>query len=482
MPTTKYLVSNRAALTAKYLEQEALVESAFAPVVAADRAAGITTTVLFLDDVAAMRALGAPPVTAPGDERQVKAAIDGVFASAAPTSMTIFGAPDVVPHQTLENPKTDPDPDLPSDLPYACTAAYSTKVADFLGPTRDVTRLPDVTGHPADGPASTAYALRVLADAADRRQGTPAQYTDYFGLSCAEWEISTRASLTAVFGDAAALHLSPPDGPSWRPAQMAHLSFFVNAHGSSDSPKLSGQLLRDFPVCLTSAGISGRLTARMVASVEACYGAQLYDPAAAGTDMAIVNEALRSGCCGYLGSSNIAYGPPRGQGQADIICQRFLVHVLQGSTVGQAALAARQDFVRTERMREPSNLKTLGQFMIMGDSGFAPVLAPHPPTAVTSGEPAMPIEFSEPAPADPVPDVVAAAIAQAADRLDLVDYSVTPHRVVTATAQGRRDTGTRVYEVVQTTPRPGTDDVDVVSVEIVATDTEVLSVTETHSK
>jgi hypothetical protein len=38
------------------------------------------------------------------------------------------------------------DPDVPSDLPYACEAAFSRRPQDFLGPTRVVGRLPDLTG------------------------------------------------------------------------------------------------------------------------------------------------------------------------------------------------------------------------------------------------------------------------------------------------------------------------------------------------
>ena len=62
----------------------------------------------------------------------------------------ILGAPDVVPHQDLANPAfappDDPDQFAYGDVPYACDAPYSTRPEDFVGPTRVVGRLPDLTG------------------------------------------------------------------------------------------------------------------------------------------------------------------------------------------------------------------------------------------------------------------------------------------------------------------------------------------------
>lgn len=499
MPSTKYIVSNRSALGEKYLDQEPLIEAAFIPIIAADRAAGITTTVLFLDDAVAMKAIGAPPVTKASDQRQVKAAIDGIFAAVNPTFMTIFGAPDVVPHQVLDNPMADADANVPSDLPYASPAPFSVKISDFLAPSRVITRLPDLTGTPSEGPKDTGYPLRVLANAADRASGTAADYHHYFAVSCAVWKASTTTSVTNIFGNSAKLHLSPPDGPNWSANEMAALSFFVNLHGSDDSPVFSGQSGSFYPDALTSAGISGKLSTNMVFSVEACYGAQLYDPDAVQKVMGIANQALRSGCCGYFGSSNIAYGPSSGQGQADIICQGYLKQILAGKTVGQAVLQARQDFISTQNMASPSNLKTIGQFMIMADCGFAPVtVAPLPfsdivdlrevDLATENERRALELQavtdHSEPAPDHPVPEFVAAAIARIAESRQFRNYTVTPHRVVFNRTHAHlyADQDIHVYQVVETVDQPGLSTPGFISVEITATRNEILAITETGSK
>src|SRR6185295_8428699 len=112
-----------------------------------------------------------------------------------------------------------------------------------------------------------------------------------------------------------------------------------------------------------------------VAAVESCYGAELYDPALAGGVPGICNTYLAAGAHGYFGSSTISYGPASGNGQADLICQFFLKHVLSGASTGEAALRARLDFIQLLSLAEPIDLKTLAQFNLIGDPSLHPVLA-----------------------------------------------------------------------------------------------------------
>ena len=52
----------------------------------------------------------------------------------APEYVMLLGAWDIIPHQSLKNPaladrrSEDPDPLVPSDLPYACDAKLSSNV------------------------------------------------------------------------------------------------------------------------------------------------------------------------------------------------------------------------------------------------------------------------------------------------------------------------------------------------------------------
>jgi hypothetical protein len=94
---------------------------------------------------------------------------------------------------------------------------------------------------------------------------------------------------------------------------------------------------------------------------------------AANGQAGICNTYLAAGAHGYFGSSTIAYGPASGNGQADLICQFFLKHVLSGSSTGEAALRARLDFIQLLSVAEPTDLKTLAQFNLMGDPSLHPV-------------------------------------------------------------------------------------------------------------
>ena len=108
------------------------VLAAIRSLIAADRQRGIRSRLVFLDEAAAMKRLGATPVTSASSTRKAKAAIDAVFRATDPEYLMILGAPDVVPQQDLANPMFSPpdDPDASAwgDLPYACEARYSRDV------------------------------------------------------------------------------------------------------------------------------------------------------------------------------------------------------------------------------------------------------------------------------------------------------------------------------------------------------------------
>jgi hypothetical protein len=111
-----------------------------------------------------------------------------------------------------------------------------------------------------------------------------------------------------------------------------------------------------------------------VAAVECCYGAELYDSVTLSLPMPICQRYLIQGGCGYFGSSTIAYGPEEGNGAADLITQYFLLAVLDGASLGRAALLARQRFVQQTAELDPVDLKTLGQFNLLGDPSIHPAV------------------------------------------------------------------------------------------------------------
>jgi hypothetical protein len=372
----KIIVTNRSALVKKYgTKGLASIRKALRALIAADKKRGIKSRAAYLDNKASMKKLGGKTVMNATDPRENKVAINGIFKAVNPDYLMILGAPDVVPHQNLDNPAYDPPDDDDDhawgDLPYACDASYSRDPARFVGPTRVVGRLPDLAG--ANEPS---YILRLLKTAAAYRRRSPDDYTGYFGLSAKVWQGSTRLSLNNIFGNATKLLLSPSSGPKYPGGQLRNRMHFINCHGGLASPEFQGQQGNSYPTSLSTQTTTGEIVEGAVASVECCYGAELYDSITLGIDFPICQSYLRQGAYGYLGSTTIAYGPADDNGAADLICQYFLLNVLDGASIGRAALLARQQFVERTAQMDPFDLKTLAQFNLLGDPSVHPVAAP----------------------------------------------------------------------------------------------------------
>ena len=165
-------------------------------------------------------------VTDASSARQNKRAIDSLYRALRPHYLMILGSIDVIPHQDPKNPvfidDQEDDPVAWGDLPYACDAPYSRDITKFIGPTRVIGRLPDMSG--ASEPSHLLACLNVAATYTARPL---AQYLNYFSLSARVWEKSTALSLMNVFGNAGKLLLAPPTTsmrrePQARGAQPLH--------------------------------------------------------------------------------------------------------------------------------------------------------------------------------------------------------------------------------------------------------------------
>jgi hypothetical protein len=369
----KIIVSNRAALTTKYGGAGvAKVNAAVATLIAADAERGINSRFVYLDNASAMKRFKGRAVTNPSSERENKEAIDAIFRAANPEYLMILGASDVVPHQDMANPaftppNDDPDKYAYGDLPYACDAPYSRDVAAFKGPTRVVGRLPDMTKA-----SEPSHLLALLNIAKKYKSRDVTAYRNYFGLSTHSWRKSTEQSLFNIFGDSGAITLAPPSGPTHPASRMAPIAHFINCHGGPSDPNFYGEKGNSQPISLTSGGIAKKIGPGTVAAVECCYGAELYDSVTLALPPPICQRYLIQGAYGYFGSSTIAYGPAESNGAADLITQYFLLAILEGASLGRAALLARQRFVRQTAELDPVDLKTLAQFSMLGDPSIHP--------------------------------------------------------------------------------------------------------------
>jgi hypothetical protein len=374
-PTTKVIVTNRAALERKHGTAGARrIDAALGRLSRADARRGVATRVVCLDRAADMKPFGAR-VTNRRDARQTKRAIDDIYRALEPEYLMILGAPDVIPHVRLRNPMAasrDTDRRIDSDLPYACDARYSTTIKDFLGPRRVVGRLPDVMGR-----GDTAHLLRLLDTARTWKRRPRSDYHDYFALSADAWRRSTETTTRKLFGSGDWLRLSPSEGPYWTVGDLQGRIHLINCHGDTANPEFFGESEYDpddQPSAHAAAHLPGRVQPATVVAAECCYGAELYEPIAGGP-AGICQAYLGEGAWGFFGSTTVAYGPAEGNNFADLICGSFLRAVLEGASLGRAALEARQKYVRLGGYMEMVDLKTLAQFVLLGDPSIHPVEA-----------------------------------------------------------------------------------------------------------
>ncbi len=374
MSIDKIIITNLSELKEKYGNKISRIIKAIDRLIAADKKRGVKTKLVAIDSAADMKGIKVSVVTEWDNQREVKNAIDAVYKAYEPDYIMILGAPDIIPHQDLKNSAYDPDGDddkvIPSDIPYACEKPYSKDPGKFLGPTRVVGRLPDLLG--VNDPT---YLVSLLGTATRYKSRVRADYQKYFSVTADEWKSSTSLSLTKLFGSSADMAASPPKGPIWKPSQLAKRIHFINCHGSLSDPNFYGQKGSKYPVAHSAEKLVKKINNGTVVAAECCYGAELYDPADSDMQSGICSTYLRDGAYGYFGSSTIAYGPSEGNGQADLVCQYFLEEVLNGSSLGEAALRARHRFAGAYTHLDPMDLKTAVQFNFLGDPSIHAVQA-----------------------------------------------------------------------------------------------------------
>jgi len=375
----KIIVTNRSALVAKYGQPGmARIRRAVDALIRADRRRGLRTCIYYIDDTTTMKRFRAPAMQYVEDCRAAKEAIDAIHRKLQPDYLMILGAPDVVPHQNIANPAYDgtdvDDREAPGDIPYACDTDYSRDAAEFVGPTRVVGRLPDLTGE-----TNPSHLLSLLRFAARWKSRPAHEYHRYFGLSTFTWQGSTKASLRKMFGENRSLLTAPPKGPRFAHGELGALAHFINCHGGPAAPEFYGQKGLREPRSLTTRATETEINEGTVASVECCYGADLYNSVILGKDVPICQSYLAQGAYGYFGSTTIAYGmdgkSSPTMAQADLLCQLFMSNVLEGASIGRAALTARQQFAEQCQQTDPIDLKTLAQFCLLGDPSVHPIIA-----------------------------------------------------------------------------------------------------------
>jgi hypothetical protein len=399
----KIIVTDRGALQLRYGPAGYLsIQQALNQLITADSVRGITTVVVEIDDPSQIAPFGTAPVATPSSESATKAATNAILNARNPDYLMIVGGPDIVCHQTLNNPMTgDGDPNVPSDLPYASTSAFSQVIAQHLGTTHVVGRLPDIPNaqNPsmsAPNPQNPQFLLDLINRAAQSQTRQASLYQSCFGLSAQVWSVSTQMSLAAAFGGTPSVLLAPPVGPPIAANFLQPLSHFINCHGAQADFHFYGQRGNQYPIAMESPDIVAKIQDGSVVAAECCYGAEIYDPALAG-DMGLCCRYLAEGAYGFFGSTTIAYGPVASNSSADLIAQYFLNAVVAtGASTGRACLDARQRFVQAAGpILSNPDLKTIGQYLLLGDPSLHPATTPPSAAATAAASVVGPQEATE---------------------------------------------------------------------------------------
>lgn len=368
----KILIASRSALVTKYKRPGfAKVMAAIKVLVRADKKRGLRTSLIFVDDPVAMRRHRGKAVTDPTSGQQHKEAIDAIYTSLRPEYLVILDAPDIIPHVSMINTAPeDGDPDVPSDLPYACDTPFDRHPRNNLSVTRVVGRIPGIKGDTR--PTHLTNALKASAEFKSRPRK---DYLACFALSAEVWKKSTTRNVNMIFGKDRdnAIRTSPPTLNSGANRFLSPLMHFINCHGDTLSPDFFGQRGNSTSfTALMTEGVAGNARTNTVVAAECCYGAELYNPMLQKSQrQPIVNSYFDRGAVGFFGSTNTAYGEAARLSAADHLTQYFLINVLAGASLGRACLEARHLFVN-DRDFDKYCKKTIAQFILLGDPSLHP--------------------------------------------------------------------------------------------------------------
>jgi hypothetical protein len=381
----KVIITHRGAAKAKYTASGwTKIRRAITALTKADKARGVTTRFLAVDSAADAHKIGATVVGAPADSAAIKAFIDKLYAAWEPGYLLLLGGPELLSQVLLGNPlwtgnpDDDPDQFVASDLPYACAAPFSNVANDFRGATRAVGRLPDLMG--ASDPAALVQLMTRAAKMTPVAKGVT---TAVLAVSAKVWQVSTQLSIGKLPGVSGSVHTVPPDDQSWTKSEFAPVLHFVNCHGGEFDPRWYGQANASqvtLPAAIDAALLPGLVAAGTVVATECCYGTAHWPPTAAHGQASVAMTYLAEGAGGVFGASTVAYGPAAANEYADTMARLFAEQVLLGASLGRAALTARQQFVQGQAFLDPTDIKTLAQFDLLGDPSVHTF-------AVTSGVP-----------------------------------------------------------------------------------------------
>lgn len=388
---TQVILSQRAALQRRFgADGFTAIDRRLQQYAAALRRRGVAAHVCYCDDSATLQlddGVATAPVAAGADAlRDMLRTLSSALSERGRElgAVLLVGGDEIVPFHRLPNPLPDDDMTVLSDNPYA------TDDPAYTAPQRVVARLPDGnTNDPAflfaqlDRLTAYHYGSRPQSRRISRapRRCQERAGIDLSALSagyCAEiWKDASRAVLDALASDVL-LNTCPPhlaEHLDLRALRDRRLLYF-NLHGASGLPNFYGQpdavwpgAATRLPVALRPDQVDASMADGTLLLSEACYGAEIVGRT---VDNSILLRALAHGALAAVGATVNAYGSLTDQViGADLLFQRMMTHLARGEPIGRALHQARLDFAqemyRRQGFLDDVDIKTLIEFVLLGD-------------------------------------------------------------------------------------------------------------------
>jgi hypothetical protein len=379
--TDKLSVTVKRRLEGKY-DAAALkqINAAIERWIEADAKRGIHTVHVAVDDSAAMKALGATPVSGKVTPPKIKRAIDDLWKRLkSPDYLVLFGGSDIVPMFEVANPSYSPRGD--DDKTVTTDGPYASSFPSYLVPDRVIGRIPDVVSD-----SDPAWLVDYLATATSWKSKPASFYRETYAICCDQWRDPGKKCMQYVPKPTSDLFISPPTcdiSTSARNRLSARLHM-IQCHGSPMDTKFYGKKNGGrFFEAITSRTLRPRLKPATVVATGCCYGAQIFSPkdphAKECGQWPVASTYLRKGALGFVGSTKITLHDPFNMLWADSIVAEYLHSVLKGSSIGRAFLDAKQIYLRRLIFEQHYGLddgdeKTLIEYVLLGDPSIHPVI------------------------------------------------------------------------------------------------------------
>jgi len=273
---------------------------------------------------------------------------------AAQQSIVLIGGHKTLPFFSVQNPVSDSDSAVYSDLPYV-----SKEASRFLVPDKKICRIPD-----DDSDITTDFLFKVLNNNKDIKIDKKYNMSNYGAKS---WEHILKEVEKTFKTDP--VETCPPQNKDIIREKFTKDKniIYFNLHGVMSKGELYGQNGREFPPAFSTNNICNNNNG--IAIITSCYGGYIINRR---VDTSVPLSLLYNGFAGVFCSTSISYGTARPPLiLTDNLINLFLTSLLKGDDFTTALFNAKKEYlvnvVSTKGRVINEDKKTLLQFNIYGN-------------------------------------------------------------------------------------------------------------------